>query len=97
MRSDGCRLCWWLTTRTPPLTGSSGRSCGQVSRCRCRCPTSDSWAGPLVGPARLALAKAESLLPRTVIEPAEQALRSSGAFIGLLRKVQGLNSNLFRG
>jgi len=35
--------------------------------------------------------------PRTVIEPAEQALRSSGAFIGLLRKVQGLNSNLFRG
>lgn len=31
--SDGCSLCWWLTIRTPSETGSSGRSCGQVSRC----------------------------------------------------------------
>jgi GTP 3',8-cyclase len=60
-------------------------------------PTEDLVHPRLVGTTRAALAKAESLLPRTVIEPAEQVLRSSDAIIELTRKVQGLNSNLFRG
>ena len=42
------------------------------------------------------MARAESLLPRAVVEPAEHALRSSDTVIGLVRKVQAFNSSLFR-
>jgi GTP 3',8-cyclase len=63
---------------------------------QCR-PTEDLIHPRLVGTTRVALAKVEGLLPRVVIEPAEQALRSSGAAIELTRKVQGLNSSLSRG
>jgi hypothetical protein len=59
-------------------------------------PTEELIHPRLVGPARVALAKAESLIPRAVVEPAEQVLRSSGTLIGLGRKVQGLSSSLFK-
>jgi len=60
-------------------------------------PTEDLVHPRLVGPARVALARAESLLPRAVFEPAEHAARASGAAIDLTRKVQRLNSSLSRG
>jgi len=62
-----------------------------------RRPTEDLVHPRLVGAARVALARVESLLPRAVVEPAEQALKSSDTVIGLVRKVQRVNSTLFRG
>jgi organic radical activating enzyme len=63
---------------------------------QCR-PTEELVHPRLVGVTRVALAKAESLLPRAVVEPAERALRSSNPLTGLRRKVQGLNSTLLTG
>jgi len=51
----------------------------------------------LVGATRLALARAESLLPRTVVDTAEHVMRSSDPLVGLLRKVQAFNSSRFSG
>jgi hypothetical protein len=51
----------------------------------------------LVGTARLALARAESLLPRTVVNTAEHVMRSSEPLVGLLRKVQAFNTSRFSG
>lgn len=51
----------------------------------------------LVGTTRLALARAESLLPRTVVNTAEHVMRSSDPLVGLLRKVQAFNSSRFSG
>jgi organic radical activating enzyme len=51
----------------------------------------------LVGTTRLALARAESLLPRTVVVTAEHVMRSSDPLVGLLRKVQAFNSSRFSG
>jgi len=51
----------------------------------------------LVGTARLALARAESLLPRTVVNTAEHVMRSSDPLVGLLRKLQAFNSSRFSG
>jgi hypothetical protein len=45
----------------------------------------------------VALATGESLLPRAVVDTAEQVMRSSDPLIGFLRKVQAFNSSLFRG
>jgi hypothetical protein len=59
-------------------------------------PTEDLIHPRLVGTTRVTLARAESLLPRTVVEPAEQVIKSSDTLIGLLRKMQKLNSNLFK-
>ena len=63
---------------------------------QCR-PTEDLVHPRLIGATRVALARVESLLPRAVVEPAEQALKSSDTVIGLVRKVQRVNSSLFRG
>jgi GTP 3',8-cyclase len=60
-------------------------------------PTEDLIHPRLVGTARLALARAESLLPRSVVDTAEHVARSSGPFVGLLRKVQAFNSSRFSG
>jgi organic radical activating enzyme len=60
-------------------------------------PTEDLVHPRLVGPARVALARAESLLPRAVTDSTEQVMKSSDAAIGLIRKVQHFNSGLFRG
>jgi organic radical activating enzyme len=60
-------------------------------------PTEELIHPRLVGPARMALAKAESLIPRTALDTAEHAMKSSAPLIGLLRKAQALNSSLFSG
>jgi hypothetical protein len=60
-------------------------------------PTEDLIHPRLLGTTRVALARMESLLPRTVVEPAQQVLTSSDTLIGLRRKVQGLNGTLFSG
>jgi organic radical activating enzyme len=67
---------------------------GEFRSVQCR-PTEDLVHPRLVGTTRLALSRAESFVPRAVMEP--QALRSYPAFVGLLRKVQGFNSHRFRG
>jgi organic radical activating enzyme len=102
------RLLAYLTSPEPLSScrnclGSAGRYLDhqQIRRAdfrsvQCR-PTEDLIHPRLVGTTRVALAKVESLLPRTVIEPAEQALRSSAAAIELTRKLQGFNSGLFKG
>jgi hypothetical protein len=51
----------------------------------------------LAGTPRLALARVESLLPRTVVNTAEHAMRSSDPLIGRLGKVQAFNSSRFSG
>jgi organic radical activating enzyme len=101
------RLLSYLTSPEPlpscrNCLGSAGRYVEhqQVRRdefraAQCR-PTEDLIHPRLVGAARVALARAESLLPRAVMESAEQALQSSGTLTGLTRKIQSLNSNLFR-
>jgi len=61
------------------------------------CPTEDLIHPRLVGTPRLALAKAESLLPRAVVETAEHVMRSSDPLVGLLRKVQAFNISRFSG
>jgi hypothetical protein len=60
-------------------------------------PTEELIHPRLVGTTRVALAKAESLIPRTAVDTAEHVMKSSGPLIGLLRKVQAFNSSLFRG
>jgi hypothetical protein len=60
-------------------------------------PTEELIHPRLVGPARVALAKAESLIPRTALDTAEHAMKSSAPLIGLLRKAQALNSSIFSG
>src|SRR5262249_60778245 len=100
-----------VPSRAPPDPPPSCRNClgsagkyiqhEQVRRAdfrsaQCR-PTEDLVHPRLVGVTRVALARVESLLPRAVVEPAEQALKSSDTVIGLVRKVQRVNSSLFRG
>jgi hypothetical protein len=102
------RLLSYLTSPEPLSScrnclGSAGRYIQheQVRRDEFRpaqCRPSEELVHPrLLGTTRVALARVESLLPRAVVEPAEQALRSSDRLIGLGRKVQRLNSSLFRG
>jgi hypothetical protein len=100
------RLLSYLTSPEPlpscrNCLGSAGRYIehqqvrrGDFRLAQCR-PTEDLIHPRLVGTTRVALARAESLLPRTVMEPAEHALRSD-TLIGLARKAQDLNSSLFR-
>jgi organic radical activating enzyme len=102
------RLLSYLTSPEPlsacrNCLGSAGRYVEhqQVRRddfrsVQCR-PTEDLVHPRLVGATRVAVATVESLLPRTIVEPAQQVLTSSDTLIGLRRKVQGLNSSLFRG
>lgn len=102
------RLLSYLTSPEPLSScrnclGSAGRYVEhqQVRRddfrsAQCR-PTEDLVHPRLIGPTRVALARVESLLPRAVVEPAEQAMRSSDTLIGFARKVQRLNSSAFRG
>jgi hypothetical protein len=101
------RLLSYLTSPEPlpscrNCLGSAGRYIehqqvrrGDFRSAQCR-PTEDLIHPRLVGATRVALARAESLLPRTIMEPAEDALRSD-TLIGLARKAQDLNSSLFRG
>jgi len=100
------RLLSYLTSPEPlpscrNCLGSAGRYIDhqQVRRDDFRAaqshPTEQMIHPRLVGPARVALARAESLLPRAIVEPAEQALRSD-TLIGLARKFQSLNSNAFQ-
>jgi hypothetical protein len=102
------RLLSYLTSSEPlpacrNCLGSAGRYIEhqQVRRGEFRAaqdrPTEDLIHPRLVGTGRVALAKAESLVPRAVVESAEQVMKSSDALVGLIRKVQGLNSSLFRG
>ena len=99
------RLLSYLTSPEPlgscrNCLGSAGKYLEhqQVRRAEFRsvqCHRTEDLIHPrLVGTTRVALAKVESLLPRAVIEPAEQALRSSDAVTELTRKLQGLNSTL---
>jgi len=60
-------------------------------------PTEELIHPRLVGTTRVALAKAESLIPRTAVDTAEHVMKSSGPLIGLLRKVQAFNSSQFSG
>jgi organic radical activating enzyme len=62
-----------------------------------RRPTEDLVHPRLIGPARIAFARAESRLPRAVVEPAQQVLTSSDTLVGLRRKVQDFNGGLFKG
>lgn len=102
------RLLSYLTSSEPlpacrNCLGSSGRwfEHQQVRREEFRPaqrrPTEDLVHPRLVGRTRLALAKVESLLPRTAVETAEHLMRSSGPLTGLLRKVQAFNSSRLRG
>jgi hypothetical protein len=59
-------------------------------------PTEDLIHPRLVGTPRVALARAESLIPRTALDTAEHVMKSSGTLIGLLRKVQAFNGSRFR-
>jgi organic radical activating enzyme len=102
------RLLSYLTSPEPlpachNCLGSAGRwfEHQQVRReefrpAQCR-PTEDLIHPRLVGTTRLALARVESLLPKTVVDTAEHVMRSSDPLIGLLRKVQAFNSSRFRG
>jgi len=102
------RLLSYLTSPEPlpacdNCLGSAGRwfEHQQVQReefrpAQCR-PTEDLIHPRLVGTTRLALARVESLLPKTVVDTAEHVMRSSDPLIGLLRKVQAFNSSRFRG
>jgi len=60
-------------------------------------PTEDLVHPRLVGTPRLALARVESLLPRTVVGTADHVMRSSDSLVGLLRKVQAFNTSRFSG
>jgi organic radical activating enzyme len=59
-------------------------------------PTEELIHPRLVGTTRVALAKTESLIPRTAVDTAEHVMKSSNTLIGLLRKVQALNSSLLK-
>jgi organic radical activating enzyme len=102
------RLLSYLTSPEPlpachNCLGSAGKwfEHQQVRREEFRpaqCHTTEDLIHPrLVGTTRLALARVESLLPRTVVETAEHVMRSSDPLIGLLRKVQAFNISRFRG
>jgi hypothetical protein len=101
------RLLSYLTSPDPlpacrNCLGSAGRYAEhqQVRRQEFRPaqdhPTEDLIHPRLVGTTRVALAKAESLIPRTALDAAEHAMKSSDTLVGLLRKVQALNNSLFR-
>jgi organic radical activating enzyme len=101
------RLLAYLTSPEPlpscrNCLGSAGRYIEhqQVRRDQFRPaqghPTEDLIHPRLVGATRVALATAESLLPRAVVDTAEQVTRSSGPLTGLLRKAQALNTSLFK-
>jgi organic radical activating enzyme len=60
-------------------------------------PTEELIHPRLVGTTRVALAKAESLIPRTAVDTAEHVMKSSDTLVGFLRKVQAFNSSVFRG
>jgi organic radical activating enzyme len=60
-------------------------------------PTEELIHPRLVGTTRVVLARAEGLIPRTAVDTTEHVMKSSGALIGLLRKVQAFNSSLFKG
>jgi hypothetical protein len=102
------RLLSYLTSSEPlpacrNCLGSAGKwfEHQQVRREEFRpaqCHATEDLIDPrLVGTTRLALARVESLLPRTVVDTAEHVMRSSDPLIGLLRKVQAFNSSRFRG
>jgi len=102
------RLLSYLTSPEPlpacrNCLGSSGKwfDHQQVRREEFRqaqCQATEDLIHPrLVGPTRLALARAESLLPRTVVDTAEHVMKSSGPLVGLLRKVQAFNIGRFSG
>ncbi|HEY2308893.1 MAG TPA: NAD-dependent epimerase/dehydratase family protein, partial [Streptosporangiaceae bacterium] len=102
------RLLSYLTSPEPlpachNCLGSAGKwfEHQQVRREEFRpaqCHTTEDLIHPrLVGTTRLALARVESLLPRTVVDTAEHVMRSSDPLIGLLRKVQAFNISRFRG
>jgi organic radical activating enzyme len=59
-------------------------------------PTEDLIHPRLVGTTRVALAKAESLIPRTALDTTEHVMKSSRTLIGLLRKMQDLNGSIFK-
>jgi organic radical activating enzyme len=100
------RLLSYLTSPEPlpacgNCLGSAGKWFGheQVRReefrpAQCR-PTEDLIHPRLVGTPRLALARVESLLPRTVVDTADHVMRSSDSLVGLLRKVQAFNTSRF--
>jgi organic radical activating enzyme len=101
------RLLAYLTSPEPlpscrNCLGSAGRYAEhqQVRRQEFRPaqnhPTEDLVHPRLVGTTRVALAKAESLIPRTALDTAEHAMKSSGPLIELLRKAQALNSSIFK-
>jgi organic radical activating enzyme len=101
------RLLSYLTSPDPlpacrNCLGSAGRYAGhqQVRRQEFRPaqdhPTEELIHPRLVGTTRVALAKAESLIPRTALDAAEHAMKSSDPLIGLLRKAQALNNSLFK-
>lgn len=102
------RLLSYLTSPEPlpscrNCLGSAGRYIEhqQVPRQEFRLaqsrPTEELIHPHLVGTTRMALAKAENLIPRTVVDTAEHVIKSSHNLIGLLRKVQAFNSSLFKG
>jgi len=102
------RLLSYLTSPEPlpacrNCLGSAGRYAEhqQVRRQEFRPaqdhPTEDLIHPRLVGPTRVALAKAESLIPRTALDTAEHVMKSSAPLVGLLRKAQALNSSIFSG
>ena len=66
----------------------------RLAQCR---PTEELIDPRLVGVTRVALAKAESLVPRAAVDTAEHVMKSSETLVGLLRKLQAFNSSLFRG
>jgi len=101
------RLLSYLTSPQPlpscrNCLGSAGRYIEhqQVRRPEFRpaqSPATEDLIHPrLVGTTRVALAKAESLIPRTAMDTAEHVMRSSATLVGLLRKAQAFNSNLFK-
>src|SRR5215472_12271188 len=102
------RLLSYLTSPEPlpscrNCLGSAGRYIEhqQVRReefrpAQCR-PTEELIHPRLVGTTRVALAKAESLIPRAAVDTAEHVMKSSDPLIGLLRKAQAFNTSLFRG
>jgi organic radical activating enzyme len=102
------RLLGYLTSPEPlpacrNCLGSAGRYIEheQVRRQEFRPvqdrPTEELIHPRLVGTTRVALAKAESLIPRTAVDSAEHVMKSSGPLIGLFRKAQALNSRIFSG
>jgi organic radical activating enzyme len=102
------RLLSYLTSPDPlpscrNCLGSAGRYIEhqQVRRQEFRqaqcAPTEELIHPRLTGTTRVTLARAESLIPRAAVDTAEHVIKSSGTLIGIFRKVQAVNSNLFKG